>query len=144
MARRHGCYSARCPHNLKAFALLHILIRREISKILFKKPAHQSEARCIVLNIFKLILKRGHAQWHRNPIDNLAHRLIPDLMAKASVHAHNRLGALLFGHVRQINPDQLGRTATNINDKQLLGLRAHKRCTRNHREPCFFFRRNDI
>ena len=51
---------------------------------------------------------------------------------------HNRTRPFTLRHICQVNPDQFGGSAANINNQQLIGLSADQRRTGNHCKPRFF------
>ncbi len=69
--RRHRAGGA---DDLEAFAGLFGFVGRELRQVLLEIPAHQREARRIVLHVVELVAERRDAERHGNPVDHTRRR----------------------------------------------------------------------
>ncbi len=57
---------------------------------------------------------------------------------------HDRLGPVVARHGREIDPDELGRAAADIDHQKLLGAPRDERRAGDHRQPRLFLGRDDL
>ncbi len=129
---------------MRRLVLGFVVIGREIRQRLFEVARHQGKAGAVILDIGELLAQRGHAQRHRNPVDDPGGGKRARRAVEPRMQPHQRARPVGRRHRGQVDPDKLGRAAADIDDQQLLGPDRHQRPAADHRQAGLFLGPDDL